>query len=192
MYTDRQLEIIQASYQLISWHGIQGLTIKNLAERIGVTEPAIYRHYKNKVEILVSILDYFYLTYNPVFSKISESEANSIDKIRTIFLSLFEAFIQNPTMVAVIFSEEIFRNQPMLTAKLETIMESNSQIIKTIIESGQQNDEITNNADAAHLATIILGALRLHVKKWHMKNNQFDLLQTGMALFENLKLLIQK
>jgi AcrR family transcriptional regulator len=59
MLTDRQLEIIQTSIKLISSKGIQGLTMKNLSKEIGISEPAIYRHYDNKIEILVSILDYF-------------------------------------------------------------------------------------------------------------------------------------
>ena len=56
MQTDRQKEIISVSLDLISEKGIQGLTIKNLAQRIGITEPAIYRHYENKIHILLASL----------------------------------------------------------------------------------------------------------------------------------------
>ncbi len=59
MQTERQKEIISVSLELISEKGIQGLTIKNLSKKIGVTEPAIYRHFDSKTEILISILDFF-------------------------------------------------------------------------------------------------------------------------------------
>lgn len=59
MQTERQKEILQVSVDIISQHGIQGLTIKNIASRIGTSEPAIYRHYKNKIHILLSILETF-------------------------------------------------------------------------------------------------------------------------------------
>ncbi|MCK5088225.1 MAG: helix-turn-helix transcriptional regulator, partial [Melioribacteraceae bacterium] len=46
--TKRQAEIIDESIKLIADKGIQGLTIKNLSKAIGVSEPAIYRHFENK------------------------------------------------------------------------------------------------------------------------------------------------
>ena len=57
MHTERQQEIIGNALDLINEKGIQGLTIKNLANRLGITEPAIYRHFENKIQILVAILD---------------------------------------------------------------------------------------------------------------------------------------
>jgi AcrR family transcriptional regulator len=56
MQTERQKEILDTALDLISQKGIQGLTIKNLSKKIGISEPAIYRHYENKIEILLKYL----------------------------------------------------------------------------------------------------------------------------------------
>ncbi|MBL6964026.1 MAG: helix-turn-helix transcriptional regulator, partial [Candidatus Marinimicrobia bacterium] len=52
-YTERQDQIIQESIQLIAEKGIQGLTIKNISKAIGITEPAIYRHFDSKNDIIL-------------------------------------------------------------------------------------------------------------------------------------------
>ena len=57
MLTDRQKEIIEVSLNLIAGKGIQGLTIKNISKEIGISEPAIYRHYENKIQILIALLE---------------------------------------------------------------------------------------------------------------------------------------
>ncbi|MBT4968054.1 MAG: TetR/AcrR family transcriptional regulator [Bacteroidetes bacterium] len=57
MQTDRQKEIVEVALELITEKGIQGLTIKNLSKKIGISEPAIYRHFDNKIQILISILE---------------------------------------------------------------------------------------------------------------------------------------
>ena len=57
--SDRQKEIIDVSLELIAEKGIQGLTIKNLAKKIGFSESATYRHYENKTQILIAVLDFF-------------------------------------------------------------------------------------------------------------------------------------
>ena len=55
MKTERQQEIINVALKLINEKGIQGLTMKNLSKEIGISEPAIYRHFENKIEILLAI-----------------------------------------------------------------------------------------------------------------------------------------
>ncbi|MBK7754593.1 MAG: helix-turn-helix transcriptional regulator [Flavobacteriales bacterium] len=44
----RQLEIMEAAGQLMTESGYAALTTKRLAERMGFSEPALYRHFKNK------------------------------------------------------------------------------------------------------------------------------------------------
>ncbi|MBQ9771473.1 MAG: helix-turn-helix transcriptional regulator, partial [Lentisphaeria bacterium] len=43
----------------VSINGIQALTTKSLAEYIGISEPALYRHFKNKSEIIRAMLMQF-------------------------------------------------------------------------------------------------------------------------------------
>jgi AcrR family transcriptional regulator len=57
MQTERQQEIVETALGLINEKGIQGLTIKNLSKKLGITEPAIYRHFVNKIQILIALLN---------------------------------------------------------------------------------------------------------------------------------------
>ena len=50
MKTERQQQIIEESINVIHSEGIQGFTIKNLSKAIGLSEAAIYRHFKSKTE----------------------------------------------------------------------------------------------------------------------------------------------
>ena len=53
-FTGRQIEIMEAATDRISKYGIQNLTIKTLATDIGLSEPALYRHFSSKNEILLT------------------------------------------------------------------------------------------------------------------------------------------
>ncbi|MCK5675079.1 MAG: helix-turn-helix transcriptional regulator, partial [Spirochaetales bacterium] len=46
--TKRQRQIIDISINIISERGIQDLTMKNLSSQLGISEPAIYRHFESK------------------------------------------------------------------------------------------------------------------------------------------------
>lgn len=189
--TERQKEIINVSLQLISESGIQSLTIKNLAKKIGFAESAIYRHYENKIQILLAILDFFKQNSENFFTyQLNSNEPTSV-KIEQLFMNHFRKFIANPSLVSVIFSEEIFRNEVELTEKVKEIMNKNTTSLKTIIETGQRNGEIRTDIEASHLSVMIMGSLRMFVKQWHMSNYNFNLIEKGSDFVNSIKILVK-
>lgn len=190
--TERQQEIINVSLALITESGIQSLTIKNLAKRIGFAESAIYRHYENKIQILLAILDFFKRNTEQLFSNQLNSNENALVRIEKLFVTHFRKFTNTPSLVAVIFSEEIFRNEKELSTKVAEIMNLNIASLTTIIKDGQQKGEIRNDIEASHLATMILGSLRMFVKQWSMADYKFDLIAKGAELINSIKMLLHK
>ncbi|MBE0662783.1 MAG: TetR/AcrR family transcriptional regulator [Bacteroidales bacterium] len=190
MLTQRQQEIIEASIELIAEKGIQGLTMKNISKEIGISEPAIYRHYDNKIEILKSILDYFFNNMKNILESELNSESTAFEKISNIFNRHFKSFSEKPQLLAVIFSEELFRNETSLSNKVAAIMEQNTLMVQNILEKGQQNAEVDPNLNPKHLAVMIMGSLRLLAKQWQISGYAFNLTQEGAAMFETIRPLI--
>lgn len=184
--TERQQEIINVSLNLIAEGGIQSLTMKNLAKKIGFAESAIYRHYENKIQILLAILDFFKQSTEHLFTNQINSNDNALIKIENLFQNHFKKFSDSPSLVSVIFSEEIFRNEIELTEKVKEIMSKNITSVQTIIENGQKNGEIRNDIDASHLSVMIMGSLRMFVKQWHMSDYKFNITEKGSAFIKSI------
>jgi AcrR family transcriptional regulator len=51
----RQDEILDRTIELIRDSGMSGLTMKKVAERVGFTEPAIYRYFPTKQALLIGV-----------------------------------------------------------------------------------------------------------------------------------------
>lgn len=189
--TERQKEIINVSLEIIAEGGIQALTIKNLANKIGFAESAIYRHYKNKIQILLAILEFFKQNSESFFtSQLNSTEPSSVI-IEHLFLNHFKKFSATPSLVAVIFSEEIFRNEVELTDKVKEIMDKNITSLKTIIENGQSKGEFRADINSSHLSVMIMGSLRMFVKQWHMSGHKFSLIEKGSEFINSINLLLK-
>jgi len=191
MQTERQKEIVEAALELIAKKGIQGLTIKNLAKKIGITEPAIYRHFENKIHILITILDLVKENSEQIFNT-EFNNNNALAKIEHLFSKYLTTFSLKPSLVSVIFSEEIFRNEPILTEKISEIIDKNDKILTEIIISGQKNGELRTDIEAKYLATVLIGSLRLCVKKWQLSEYSYSLIDDGKELLKSIKFLIIK
>ncbi|MEZ5358101.1 MAG: TetR/AcrR family transcriptional regulator [Candidatus Zixiibacteriota bacterium] len=57
MAGERKAQILQEATRLFSHFGYDKVTIKQLAEACGITEPALYRHYESKEAIYDDVLD---------------------------------------------------------------------------------------------------------------------------------------
>ena len=190
--SDRQKEIIDVSLQLIAEEGIQGLTIKNLAKKIGFSESAIYRHFESKIQILIAILDFFKEHTQQLFADQLNKNDNAIVKIKHLYFNQFKIFTQSPSLVAVVFSEELFQNENILAGKVSEIMNTNFEMMTQIIQAGQDAGELPTDIEASHLSLVVLGSLRLYVKQWHLSDYAFNLTEKGKAFSNSIEKLISK
>ncbi|NPA44004.1 MAG: TetR/AcrR family transcriptional regulator [Chlorobi bacterium] len=125
--TNRQNQILDTSIEIIHSEGIQGFTMKNLSNAIGVTEAAIYRHFKSKNEILCAVLDNFINKLTNFIEKIKLTEDGALEKIKKIYQKLSNTFTNKPAYVSVIFAEEIFKNSKTLSEKVGKILDINNK-----------------------------------------------------------------
>lgn len=187
----RQTEIIEASVSLISQFGIQNLTMRNLAEKLSITEPALYRHYKNKSEILSTIFEIFKQESTKSLLEIEASKISSLQKLKNIFISRCNFFRDNPDYSSIMFSEELFKNDIEISKKFSLLMKFHQEKLLKIVKSGQNEKEINQEIPADHVCTIFLGSLRLLVTKWRMSEYKFNLADTGLEHYESIKTLIK-
>lgn len=190
-YTDRQLQIIDTAIKLIAEGGIQEFTMKHLAVRIGISEPAIYRHFENKTAILEAIQFIFVKEKRAFFDKIIISGMPGIEKILRVIESHFSTFSQKPALAAVIFSEDIFQNELRIAELAASIMEQSRCALLRIVADGQSKGSLRGDIPAEHVVILIMGSLRLIVKKWNISRHAFDLVAEGQSFSESLRKILK-
>ncbi len=192
-FTDRQIEIMEAATARIDKYGIQNLTIKTLAEDIGLSEPALYRHFKSKNDILLSVLNYFITEMKQRIENIpTNNDKIAGDELRGIFNSQLQTFTNKPAVVSVIFAESIFHYNEGLTQKVSEIMDLMHQYVKANIEKGQKAGQYSKLINASTLTTIILGGIRMTVLKWKLSGHKSNLIKDGNTVLEGILKMIEK
>ena len=192
MFTERQSEIIVTSIDIIAKHGIQSLTIKNISKEIGISEPAIYRHFESKTDILLAILKNFQELFNFVSAALDESNNSAIEKIDFLFSKIVEIFSKEPSQISVIFSEEVFKNEKVLREKIVEIIDTKSKLIDKIIADGQKAGSVRTDIDSEILSLMVMGSLRLMIKQWDLRNQHENLVSDGKKLIDGIKKVIEK
>lgn len=168
MVTDRQKQIIQAAMEIMVEQGTQKLTIRNVANAIGVTEPAVYRHFASKHDLLASLLAYLQGEIAPVFNAVDPGRSTFAETLATVIGALFDQLESNPAYALFVFTEEAFHAdnelRPLLDKMLSTMLHTLEQLVATFQQTGQCRQDLPARA----IALTMLGLIRLTVTQWHL------------------------
>ena len=120
----RQAEIIKTATEIVSNSGIQSLTTKSLAEKISISEPAIYRHFKNKSEIVRAMIRQFDVDFDAV-----RCSCSGWDLVKKFFVCRIEQVIDEPQWANIMFSEELFIHTEECSGLMKEMMHKHRDLI---------------------------------------------------------------
>lgn len=188
----RQQEIIESAGKLLMEKGIKGLTTKNLAQEMGFSESALYRHFNNKEDIIVLLLDYLGSNIKERLHIISENDKTSLEKLLQLFDSQFRYFNQNPHFVVAVLSEGLFDESEKINQSIMKIINYKLHLISTIIDVGKQNNEFPKDIATQDMVHIIIGSFRMMMLKWKFSKFEIELINQGNKIMNTTIKLLSK
>ncbi|MDM1074318.1 TetR/AcrR family transcriptional regulator [Empedobacter brevis] len=187
----RQLEIIEVSGKILMQKGVAGLTTKNLAQKMNFSESALYRHFKDKEEIITHLISYLSENINQRFESIINTDLSAEEKFNQLFKSQFSFFKANPHFIVIVLSEGLLDNSETIKNTILKLMQTNSNVFKNLILQGQESKTFNQNIDVDYLVHFIMGTFRLQMLKWKLSNFEFDIEKKGIETMTNLLTLIK-
>lgn len=184
----RQRQIIDTAINIIHQHGYSYLSIRELATQVGISQPALYRHFTNKDAIILGILDRMMQLGTSIKQKL-EAVNDPKEKIKQFILGHIEFLHDNPEMTSVVFSEDIFKDNDQAINKLKTILDFRCQILTEVIAEAKQNGVVVD-VKPQDLSMLIIGFLRLAILKWRLNNFQDSLKDRVNQMIETIDKLI--
>ncbi len=190
--TERQLEIIETAGKILTEDGVQGLTTKKLANRVGFSESAIYRHFKSKEDIIVSLLTHLSESMDERLSNLELSEDDPESNFNNLFASQMKFFSEHPHYVVAVFSDGLLQESDRVNEAIESIMQTKMKHLMPIITSGKQKQVFTSSISTQDLMSIVMGTFRLQMYKWRLSGFEYDIVLRGNNTIQSLLKLIKQ
>ncbi len=153
----RQEEIKKAVLNIIKDSGIKAVSTKNLSKEIGLSEGAIFRHFKSKKEIISSIIDDVSNDLVEKLKIISEQEDEPEAKLYNYLCATISYLLENNGITILLFSEAAYNNDSDMIQKLNYIFSSQKEYFKVIINEGIQKDIWDDSVSLEDLAILYMG-----------------------------------
>ena len=130
-------EIVRAAITLFSERGIDGTSMRDIAQAAGVREAAIYRHFVSKEELAREIFLSWYVWHCQQVNQIVTGSENTKEKLRNVVRQEFTAAESYPEAF-LYFCE----NEPKFISLLPPNVPSVRKIFIELIKEGQRRGEL--------------------------------------------------
>jgi len=188
---ERKEEVFIIISQIIAEQGLSEVSTVEVAKRLGVSQPAIYKYFKNKDEMIIYFVEHLKKQLKEIIEKAKE-EKTSRDKLKKIYTEHLKLLQKTKILPRVIFSDVIYLGNPQKKEKLKEAILYYKEGITKIFEDGIKKGEIVE-IDPNMGARFFIGSIISTTLMWMLNNMNYKMTNDIEKLMDTLdKLFIKK
>ena len=160
---ERRQSILAAALTVLAQEGYAGMTTARLAQKVGISEPILYRHFSSKRAILRAVLDEVIARMLTAFFELTRAETDPVAALRLVchaYPKLARSFHRE---FSVINQALVAAHDPATRKILARHYAAYHGFLQTLIERGQQAGRLRRDIPAAagawHIIHSALGFL---------------------------------
>lgn len=181
---DRKAEIVDTVIDLAADIGPDRVTTQHLADRVGVTQPAIFRHFATKSEIWDAVSDKLaQLVTHSAKNGPQDGTEETIPKHVARYLELVTRF---PALPAILHSQELHADNDKLRRRFRDLSHARRDWITTLVQDGQSSGIHREDLSAPAVANLILSSVQGLTMHWALDERRLDLIEEGDLLVSTL------
>ncbi|MGN0496453.1 MAG: TetR/AcrR family transcriptional regulator [Lachnospiraceae bacterium] len=153
MKTNRE-EILKAALVEFSKKGYEGALLRDIAASLGITKPALYKHFESKEALWNEMIDYLEAYYQEHISAVSDIRIpKNWEEFRELSLKQIQFTLNDETVKRVrrLLTLEQFRNERMSALATKYFLTSIEERYQKIFE-GMMKNGILRTTDSELLA----------------------------------------
>ncbi|MGA0274512.1 MAG: TetR/AcrR family transcriptional regulator [Dehalococcoidia bacterium] len=179
----RQHQIIEAARELIASGGVDALTIRGIASKVGVTEAAIYRHVASKEEVLLLLIQEVEESLFQAISRATRSDRHALDRLEHM-LQLHVSYVELRQGISfVVIAQAAQFEEPRVRSAGKRLVEKYLSLVSETISQGIERDEIDRTVSPSAAAMIFFGMIQSAVTRWLFDPSAHPLSENAVSLW---------
>jgi TetR/AcrR family transcriptional regulator len=161
---DRKHQILQTLAQMLENPAGEKATTAALAARLGVSEAALYRHFRGKAEMFEGLIEFIEQTLFALINKITGDEKSGLRQLEAI-MGVMLAFAQkNRGMTRVLVGDALVNEDERLQTRINQLHDRLEAALKQALRFGMSQREIAQEVDIAAQANLLMSYV---TGRWH-------------------------
>ena len=174
-HEERKKEIVEATLNLTAEHGIKRVTTQAIADKVGIAQPTVFRHFKTREAIFSAVIGWIAENLFKAISKGARPDDTPDEQLRLLILRQLTFINKHRAIPKVLFSDLLHLESPQLRAALQEVMDRYTKRVTTLLDDGIQAGCFREDLDAEETARYLAALIQGLVLRWSINEFSFSL-----------------
>lgn len=162
----RQASLTSAALLLAAQRNPADITTGDLAEAVGITQGAVFRHFSSKEAIWLAVLDWvsdhlMQRLHKAAQPRNGDSEVfNPLTALQRVFMAHVDFVVAHPGVPRIVFQELQHARETALKLAVRTLMQKHRALVTGLLQSANAQKLLAPGTDLSSAAVLFLGSVQ--------------------------------
>ncbi len=157
---ERREEIIRVTLDLAAQQGVDDVTTQDMAQAMGVTQGAVFRHFASKDAIWLAVMHWVRDRLLSVLGRAAAQGHDPLDALQRMFYAHVDFIAAHPAIPRGLMSEHLHNRSSALRRLVTEIMLGYEAKISGLLEEAKARGLVRRDLDAHAAATLYIGMIQ--------------------------------
>lgn len=179
-YSKAKTALLKAAATVIRERGPRAATLKNVAAKAGVTEPAIFRHFDGVDGLFESMFTVAELFRRRFVELFAEGGSSGLGRLESAFVACLQAAKDYPEYASLLAAPDpTFRQYEELVPQLSATDAALASAVAGCFKEAKAAGQLAAGAEPEALANAALGSFGLILERWAKDTAGYDPVKEG-------------
>ncbi|MCX7761167.1 MAG: TetR/AcrR family transcriptional regulator [Hydrogenothermaceae bacterium] len=179
-------KIILAGAQIIVEEGLRKFTAKNIANKIGVTDAAIYKHFPSLDSIIIEIINRYISKCSQSVDRAVAMNLSTEETLKQVMREHISVLEETKGAVPILCFEFSRSGNKKFFDILHSFVDSYKSKLSKILEKGQQEGVIRKDVNPSETAMLFVGLIQAKVFAYVMERRTGPIIANPEELISEL------
>lgn len=189
---DRKSQIVDITLELLWSTSVEQLSTTVIAQKAGITQAAIFRHFPSKDDLWFEVLNIVSTRAQERWQAARDGVSDPAQRIRQVIDAQLKLITEYPAIPALIFHAGKFAAEDRLRPVHLGLMRAMRALLQSELLLLQMRGALVSEVSVSDCSDLVLGLVQGLVLRWILSDRSFDLRAEGQRLIDiQLALLAQ-
>ncbi len=184
-------QILTESVKILGTHGLEGLSLRDVAKTLKVTHQAPYHYFPDKGALLIELKKMGFQLLNEAMQKTLNGKGEAYDILEKIGMTYFDFCLENPGYYRAMFAATS-SGEGIRVPEAEKSFSCLMSAVQNLQKSGWMKSEHSPEAVAMICWTYMHGLVALSLEKYPMVGGKYTPRDLAQKMIKQMSQLLKK
>src|SRR5262249_41751199 len=156
----RKQQIVETVLELVAARGTEAVSVQLVADAIGLTQPAVFRHFPTKEAMWLAVMDWLEQHLVAIYSTADDRREASLVVLNPTFLENDKVIERYPAIAKLVFSDHLRLQYPSLKERFGKIHQAYATRLTAVIDRAKSGGAVGDANAQKDAATMFLSLIQ--------------------------------